>query len=86
MPRKVAGVGGVVRMACGIKHSLVTRQGGEVVVFGRGEGEQWEDEEDNELDEPVIEVNSFLRLDADVGKVLERTAVPGLQVDHHQSV
>ena len=75
----------MVGIAGGVEHSLVTRQGGEVVVFGRGEEEWYEDEEGNELDEPVMEVDGRLGLGADVGKVLEPTVVPGLRVDHDQS-
>ena len=72
-------------IAGGGEHSLVTRQGGEVVVFGLGEAEQDLDEEGNELDEPVFVVDGCLGLGADVGKVLEPTVVPGLRVDHYQS-
>ena len=72
-------------IAGGAELSLVTRQGGVVVVFGRGGVEQYEDEEGNELDEPVIQTDGCLGLGADVGKVLEPAVVPGLLVDQHQS-
>ena len=73
-------------IAGGAELSLVTRQGGEVVVFGRGEVGHNEDEEGNELGELVMEADGCLGLGADVGNVLEATVVPGLRVDHHQSV
>ena len=38
VPREVAGAGVVVEIAGGAERSLVTRQGGEVVVFGLGPG------------------------------------------------
>ena len=53
-PREVAGAGVVVGVAGGGEHSLVTRQGGEVVVLGLGGEQAEEDEEGNELDVPVI--------------------------------
>ena len=82
----MAGAGVVLGIAGGDDHSLVTRQGGEVMVFGLGGEEQNEDEEGNELDEPVIEVDGRLGLGADVSEVLEPTVVPGLLADYHQSV
>ena len=66
-PREMAGAGVVVGIAGGAAPSLVTRQGGEVVVFGRGAVIQEEDEEGDELGEPVIDADGCLGLGADVG-------------------
>ena len=60
----------------------MTRQGGELVVFGLSRDMIEFDAEGNFLD---VELDGRLGLGADVGgEVLEPNVVVGLKVDHHQ--
>ena len=60
---------------------MAVRESGEVVVFGRGGGhEEYEDEEGNLLDEPVIVADGRLGLGAEMKQALQPTVVPGIRV------
>ena len=62
----------------GSVYPLAVRESGEVVVFGAGGTEEVEDEEGDELDEPVFVVDGRLGLGAEVGVALLPTVVPGI--------
>jgi hypothetical protein len=65
-------------MSGGTDHSLVITAGGRVLAFGRNGEEQWEDSDEEELDEPVIDVDGRLGLGAAVEEALTPTAIDGI--------
>ena len=79
VPRVVEGAGVVVGVAGGEVHSMAVRESGEVVVFGNGGDLEEQDEEGNELDEPVFVAEGCLGLGAELGELLRPTVVPGIR-------
>ena len=78
MPRVVDGIEGVVGMAGGDLHSLVTTAEGRVLAFGSNGDEREEDSDGEELDEPVFVVDGRLGLGAGVAEALTPTAIDGI--------
>ena len=81
VPRAVDEIGAaVVGMAGGNTHSLVTTVEGRVLAFGSNGELREEDDDGEELDEPIFVVDGRLGLGVGVEEALTPTAIDGITV------
>ena len=78
VPRIVDGIGPVVSMSGGFRHSLVITGEGRVLAFGMNGEWRDEDSDDEELDEPVFDTDGRLGLGMGVREALTPTVIDGI--------